>query len=387
MRELILLAMGLSIGAQAAAQQQTRPQEVGVAPVRLDQARRVLQRAVDDQVAGSAVGLIARDGKIIFHRAFGAMEPGVPMAPNAICRMASIGKTITAVAVLILFEEGKLRLSDPVARFIPEFAELKVATADERAAKRELIAPERPVTIYDLLTHQSGLATNGTNVDQLWETAATVGDFAIGIAKIPLSSQPGSKFEYGHGYEVLAAVVERASGESFEEFLKTRVLAPLKMNDTSFRVPDEKLSRYAGVYQKGPDGSLAMFRRRGQEEAPTRFTAGGGGLRGTVHDYFRFAQMLLNGGELDGTRLLSPKTVQLMTADHAGDNIAVAGDWQDYTWGFGTSVRIRVREDGLGSVGAFGWNGGTGTLLPGQSAGATRSGRFRALHPAHPRGF
>jgi CubicO group peptidase (beta-lactamase class C family) len=310
---------------------------------------------VDDRVAGSAVALVARDGRVVFHEAFGEMEPGVPMTRDAISRMASIGKTITAVAVLMLYEEGRLRLSDPVSRFIPEFSKVAVAGP---GAQADGVAPERPVTVHDLLTHQAGLVAEGKALDALWESAPTVDEFARRIAAIPLRFQPGTRFEYGPSYEVLAAVVERAGGLSFGDFLQRRILSPLRMIDTSFFVPAEKRDRYAGIYQKDPAGGLSMFRRRGQEEAPTQFTSGGGGLRGTVGDYHRFARMLLNEGELDGERLLSPKTVRLMITDHVPGKLP----GEEYGWGLGTSVRTRVLSDGIGSVGSYGWNGGTGTL-------------------------
>jgi CubicO group peptidase (beta-lactamase class C family) len=345
----------LFIGGPATAQELARPEGVGVSAVRLERAGAILKRAIDDGVAGSAVGLVARDGQVVFHQAYGEMEPGVPMTRNAISRMASIGKTITAVAVLILYEEGRLRLSDPVSRFIPEFSEVRVAGPGTGGAA--LVAPARPVTIHDLLTHQAGLAPDGEALDRLWESAQTVDEFARRIAAMPLRFQPGARFEYGPAYEPLAAVVERASGLSFSAFLQQRILSPLHMVDTCFFVPEEKRDRLAGMYQKDSSGRLSLFRRRGQEEAPTQFTSGGGGLRGTVRDYYRFAQMLLNEGELDGVRLLSPKTVQLMTTDHTTGS--GAGD--DYGWGLGTSVRVKVR-DGIGSVGSYGWNGGTGTL-------------------------
>jgi len=337
---------------------------VGMSAGGLDRAGALLQAAVEGGVAGSAVGLIARDGKIVFHRAFGEMEPGVPMTPDAISRMASIGKTVTAVAVMMLSEQGRLRLGDPVSRFLPEYREQRVSETDARTGETRLVEPVRPVTIHDLLTHQAGLPSEyepgGEAVQRLWDTARTVSEFAAGLADLPLRFQPASDFEYGPAYEVLAAVAERASGERFDDLLRERVLVPLGMHDTTFRVPDGKLSRYAGIYQVGADGALALFRRRGEEERPTDFTPGGGGLRGTVTDFHRFAAMLLGEGELDGARLLSPLTVRLMTRDHTeGRFRSSSGDWG---WGLGMAVRTRVLGDGPGSVGSYGWNGGTGTL-------------------------
>jgi CubicO group peptidase (beta-lactamase class C family) len=344
----------------AAAQRLSAPEAVGLSSTRLERARAVLRTAIDRKVAGSAVGLIARDGKVVFLEAFGEMEPGVPMTTNAISRAASITKTVTAVAVLMLYEEGRLRLSDSAFRFIPEFKSVQVERAGNAAGSNTLVAADRPVTIQDLLTHQAGLAPDGPAVDQLWDRAQTVGEFAQGIARIPLRFQPGTQWEYGSmgsAYEVLAAVVEKASGMRFDEFLQKRIFSPLRMEDTTFYVPQEKRDRYAGIYQSDSSGQLSMYRRRGQEEAPTRFFSGGGGLRTTAYDYYRFAQMLLNWGELDGQRLLSPKTVELMTTDHVG-----AHRTGDDGWGLGASVRTRVFDGGIGSVGSYGWNGGTGTM-------------------------
>lgn len=337
---------------------------VGMSAERLERAGALLQAAVDGGVAGSAVGLIARDGQIAFHRAFGEMEPGVPMTPDAISRMASIGKTVTAVAVMMLYEEGRLRLDDPVSRFLPEYGEQRVREVDASTGEARLVELVRPVTIRDLLTQRAGLPSEyepgGEEVQRLWDTARTVSEFATGLAAQPLRFQPGTDFEYGPAYEVLAAVAETASGEHFDDLLRGRVLSPLGMHDTTFRVPAGKLSRYAGIYQRGAGGELELFRRRGQEEEPTDFTPGGGGLRGTVTDFHRFASLLLGEGELEGTRLLAPLTVRLMTRDHTeGRFPSGTGDWG---WGLGMAVRTRVLGDGPGSVGSYGWNGGTGTL-------------------------
>ena len=356
----LLLAALVLLSAGAAAQSPSMPEHFGVDPTRLMRAGKVLEAVVADGTSGSAVGLIARNGQILFHKAYGELEPGVPMTVDAITRMASIGKTITAVAIMQLVEEGKVRLSDPVTRFIPEFVPQSVAPADSDKGVR--FDPKRAITIYDLLTHQSGLAVTGSSVDDLWDKASTTLDFSRGISKLPLQWQPGEGFEYGHGYEVLAAIIERASGTTLDRYLQSHIFLPLGMSDTYFRVPSEKLARYAGVYQKRGSSGLTMYRRRGQEEEPTKYLAGGGGLRGTALDYFRFAQMLLNKGALDGARILGVKSVELMVRNHVPPELLRKADWGEYGWGMGTSVRMALLSDGPGSVGAFGWNGGTGTL-------------------------
>ena len=361
MSKSILLATALALYSSCvAAQPSARPEEVGLDPTRLARAGDVLEGVIASQTSGSAVGLIARDGRIVFQKAYGELGPGTPMPVDAIARMASIGKTITAVAIMQLVEEGKVRLSDPVTRFIPDFLPRQVRQPDGHKGRRS--PPKRAITVYDLLTHQSGLAVSGKAVDELWDTAPTTLAFSKGIAKLPLQWQPGEGFEYGHGYEVLAAVIEKASGVTLDQYLHDKILMPLGMTDTSFRVPPEKRHRYAGVYQKREPSTLTLYRRNGEEEAPTRYLAGGGGLRGTVQDYFRFAQMLLNQGELGGIRILSPKSIELITRNHVSEILLRKAGWDEYGWGLGVSVRTSLQSGGLGSVGAFGWNGGTGTL-------------------------
>lgn len=316
----------------------------GISPERLVRVGAVLQRAVDSRSVGSAVGLVARSGRIVFVGAVGEVAPGVPMTDDAIVRLASITKPITAVAVLILYEEGKVRLSDSVDRYLPEFTNA---------------ASERPITIYDLLTHQAGLQADGPELDKIWDEAKTTSDFSSRLARLPLRFPPGSQYEYGPAYEVLTAIIEKVTGQTYERFLSERVLRPLKMFDTFFFVPKEKQARLAAQYRRDTSGALVPFRARGQEGIPGEFYSGGGGLRSTVRDYFRFAQFLLNGGQLDGVRLLSPLTVRLMTADHVG------GKYPDpnYGWGLGVQVRRTAAGSDIGSVGSYGWNGGTGTLF------------------------
>jgi len=356
----LLLSALVFLSAWAAAQTPTTPEDFGLDSMRLMRAGNVLETVVATRTSGSAVGLIARNGQILFHQAYGELEPGIPMPTNAITRMASIGKTITAAVIMQLMEEGKVRLSDPVTRFIPDFLPRTVAPAD--SDKSVPLEPKRPITIYDLLTHQSGLAVTGNSVDDLWDKAPTTLDFSRGLSKLPLHWQPGEGFEYGHGYEVLAAIVEKASGSTLDRYLQDHIFVPLGMADTYFRVPPEKRYRYAGIYQKRGTADLTMYRRSGQEEEPTKYLAGGGGLRGTVLDYFRFSQMLLNKGALDGTRVLGVKSVELMVRNHVPPELLRRADWGEYGWGLGTSVRMSLLSDGPGSVGAFGWNGGTGTL-------------------------
>lgn len=326
----------------------------GMSVERLERVRTMMRSHVDNGVTPNAVAIVSRNGRIGFNEAYGEMGPDESIEPDAIMRMASIGKTITAVAIMILYEDGVLTPNTPVAAFLSEFADAKVSGSDGAP-----VSLNRPVLVQDLLTHSAGLAVSGAEVDALWDLP-NEHEFARGIAALPLRAQPGQTFRYGNAYEPLAAIVEEASGMPFDIFLQKRIFEPLNLEDMYFHVPDEKLNRLSAIYTRDENGQLTTFRERGQEERPAEFTAGGGGLRGTVPDFHRFAMMLLNGGELDGQRILSPKTVQLMMKDHVGEEISGAwpGDWG---WGFGAQVRRRVRDNGVGTAGAFGWNGGTGT--------------------------
>ena len=332
-------------------------QKLGMSPGRLKLAQDRLEAAVASHTIGSAVGLIARSGKIVFHKSVGEISPGVKMPVDAIMRTASITKPITAVAVLILYERGKLQLSDPVEKYIPEFRDLKVSLTSQDGKSTKLVEAERAITIYDLLTHQAGLVASYDILDKFYSEAKTNSEFALALAKIPLQFQPGTQYEYGPSYDILATIIEKISGKKYDKFLRDEVLSPLKMNDTYFFVPPAKQSRLAAQYRKDANGNLVMFRIRGQEETPVEFYSGGGGLRSTVLDYYRFAQFLLNEGEIDGVRLLSPKTVRFMTVNHVGSKYPAEG----YGWGLGVEVRTSLAGNDLGSVGSYGWNGGTGT--------------------------
>lgn len=319
-------------------------------PAPCEAARSALTDAVSQGKVGSAVGLVARKDQILLLSAAGEIEPGEPMPVNAIARIASIQKPITATAVLMLYERGQLDLREPVTRWFPGFGR-RVVTASG-----DTVSSVHAPTVFDLLTHQAGLIPEGPELDALWEVSTTQ-EFARRIGAIPLRSQPGSKFDYGccgSAYEVLAAIVEQVSGQSFKEFLTANVLRPLGMWDTYFFVPEAKRDRLAAQYGRGKDGALTVARRRGQEEPENSFYSGGGGLRSTVLDFDRFLLMLLNGGELDGVRVLKPETVRMMVSNQVGSMYPEPG----YGWGFG--LRVQTGSGGSGR-GSFGWNGGTGT--------------------------
>lgn len=358
-----VLAHGLFVHpADARPMARTASDTVGMSVERLARIGEMLRAEVDARHVGSAVGLVARDGKVVFLEAVGEAAPGVPMFADAIARLASVGKGFTAVATLILYERGVLPLNDPVADYIPAFAEAKVARAEEDSMPG-LVDPVRPVTIRDLLTHTGGLAVSGDAFEEAWaatEGKTTTRDLAERIARIPMHAQPGEVYQYGSygsSYEVLAAVIEVASGQTLEAFLDENLFGLAGMDDAHFWVPEEKRDRLAAIYRMR-NGELSVDRGLGEETPRSTFIAGGGGVRATVRDVYRFGQMLLNGGEIDGARILSPKTVDLMTRDHVGDRLPWGKG--EYGWGFGVAVRRRVRDYDIGSEGTFGWVGGSG---------------------------
>jgi len=320
------------------------PESVGMSSARLGRAHNLIESGISSHTVGGVVGLIARDDKIIFYEASGEAAPGVPMGRDTICRLASITKPLTATAVLILFERGQIQLTDPVEKYLPAFA---------RAG-----GPGRPMTVHDLLTHQAGLPGDGPELDAVWEKARNAQEFATLVSKLPLRFPPGTRFDYGNygtAYEILTALVERVSGRSFQDFLTGEVLQPMRMYDTSFFVPVAKQSRLAVQY-RNKNGKLEAAQ---PDEKPSEFYSGGGGLRSTVADYYRFCRFLLNGGQLDGVRILSPKSVHLMMSNHIGN----MSDEEGYGWGLGAAVRIGPGGTDLETPGSYGWNGGTGTLF------------------------
>ncbi|HEU5173214.1 MAG TPA: serine hydrolase domain-containing protein [Gemmatimonadaceae bacterium] len=350
----------------------------GFAPDRLARIDRFLQAAVDSNRIAGAVGLVLRDGDVVYERAVGwaDREAKTPMTADAIFRIASQTKALTSTAAMILVEEGKLALNDPVSRFIPAFARTTVSVRTDSG--RVVVPARRAITIRDLLTHTAGISYG---VD----TAISAGYAAVGLGPaagwgwytadkdepvcatmerlpaVPFAAQPGEAFVYGYGTDILGCVVERASGVALDEFIRTRITEPLGMRDTHFFLPAGKRARLAAVYGsdsvggyvRAPDGA------RGQGhfvDGPRRNFSGGAGLVSTARDYARFLRMLRNGGALGHTRILSPKTVHLMTVDQIGDL---------YTRGQGFGLGFYIVEEpgaaGLATVGSFGWGGAYGS--------------------------
>src|SRR5579864_3599197 len=288
----------------------THPEDVGFSSKRLETTREVFKADVEAKRLPGAVLLMARNGKIAFYDAVGFQDRAAqtPMKKDSIFRVASMSKPITTVAAMILAEEGKLDVAAPVAQYLPEFKDVKVGP--------EGAPPKRPMTIQDLMRHTSGLTYGlfgNSPVDQMYRkapifTANSLADMVKTIATMPLLHQPGEFWEYSVSTDVLGRVVEVASGMDLDSFVRERITTPLKMNDTGFWVKPEAASRLAKA--DGPPNPL--FESATQK--PNIFS-GGGGMLSTAGDYARFCQMLLNGGELDGVRILSPKTIALMTSD------------------------------------------------------------------------
>jgi CubicO group peptidase (beta-lactamase class C family) len=357
----------------------TQPEAVGLSSERLKRIRAVVQQSVEQGRIAGAVTLVMRRGKIAHLEAVGMSdrEARQPMREDAIFRIASMTKAVTSVAAMILVEDGKLLLNDPVSKFIPEFKGAQVAVPSEDKKSYTLAPAKSEITIRHLLTHTSGLTyrfsaiepwarvyQDAGVVDGLIEAEGAMIDNVRRLAKLPLVHQPGEKYSYGLNTDVLGAVVEVVSGMTLDEFFRARIFAPLKMTDTHFTLPAEKLPRLAEVYQQQADTSIKAMRDSRVTtgylhysatyplQRPRNFFSGGAGLVSTASDYARFLQMLLNGGELEGARVLGRKTVELMTVNHVGDLFGAQG------FGLGFSV---VRDVGRGSepssVGTYGWGG------------------------------
>lgn len=348
-------------------------------PARLQRLDDFLDQATGPKGYPGAVALIARDGKVVTVQAHGHRDlaRSRPMTEDTIFRIYSMTKPITSVAVLQLMEQGKLGLDDPVSRYLPAFAHMR-RFAGGTADAPVLEPVERAITLRQLLTHTAGFATGGEGFEEatrLLERADLHGSpdlagFAARLAKVPLATEPGTRFKYdGTGIEVLARVVEVVSGESFDAYLRRHILAPLRMHDTGFSVPEAARGRVVDLTRMGADGKLALDDSRSARhpgEALNAYPSGAGGLYSTASDYARFCQMLLDGGILDGQRILGRKTVELMMMNHLQGQLdpPVTEFSPAEGFGLGGSVTLDVAGRGrLGSVGAFGWSGAASTYF------------------------
>ena len=357
------------------------PELVGMAPDRLARITATMKDLVDQGRLAGTVTLVARNGKAVYHEAAGRrdIEQNAPMTTDTLFRIASMSKAVTSVAVMMLVEEGRVHLDDPVSRFIPAFAKTTVVVpppagplpaAMATAAGRAPAA--RPITIRQLLTHTAGISYgNGNPFEAEYKAANVIGWYFADknepiaatidrLAALPLDAQPGEKYIYGFNTDILGVVVEKASGQSLADFFRTRIFTPLKMTSTSFYVDPTQAGRLATVYAVAtPGAALAKAPEPGMGQGnyvtgPRLSFSGGAGLVSTASDYARFLQMLLNGGTLDGTRLLSPKTVELMTSNHVGTLYSNG----NFGFGLGFEITEHVGRSGRpGSVGEYGWGG------------------------------
>jgi CubicO group peptidase (beta-lactamase class C family) len=367
---LILIWLAVPAGLAAAAFPQARPAEVGLSAERLERLTAVTQEYVSAGRLPGAVILLVRDGKAAYFRSFGLLDPEkkTPMPTNAIFRIASQSKALTSVAVMMLMEEGKLLLGDRVSKYIPEFKETTVAVQppEKGATGWSVVPAKRPITVRDLLTHTAGISYGYGPAQALYKEAGVqgwffadkdepIGDCVKRLAKLPFDAQPGEKWVYGFNIDILGYLVEVVSGQSLAAFIESRITGPLGMADTHFFLPESKLGKFTPVFGAGKDGALELVERPEKSSyfvGPRKCFSGGAGLLSTAEDYARFLQMLANGGELGGVRVLSPKSVELMTVNHVG---RLYGD-QGFGLGFWVTEDLGKGSD-PGSVGAFGWGG------------------------------
>ena len=370
---VLCVALASAPSGYAQTLQRARPEAVGLSSERLKRLSEALNWYVKDGRLPGGVVLVARRGKVAYTEAFGQRdrEAGAPMREDAVFRIASQTKALVSVGVMILQEEGRLLISDPVGKYLPEFRETTVAVP-KQGGGYEVVKAKRPVTIRDLLTHTAGVGYGGGVARDRWEAAKITGwyfadrDEPVGatvarMAALPFEAQPGERWVYGYSTDILGALVEKVSGQTLDVFLHARIFEPLGMKDTHFYLPESKVDRFAVVYSAKEGGGLerapepgGMVGQGAYLKGPRKSFSGGAGLLSTANDYARFLSMLLNGGELDGRRLLSRKSVELMTVDHI--NGVPYREGQGFGLGF-TVVKDLGSRGQPGSVGEYGWGG------------------------------
>ena len=403
-RDLMLVVAVMLMIAPVSAKEigSAKPERQGFSSERLEKLTQLMNAKVDDGTMVGGMGMIARNGKIIYSETYGQAdrEAGKAMTDDAIFRIYSMTKPITGVALMMLYEEGKFRLNDPIAMYIPEMANLQVALSTagtgivsdgttsttigsgDESLVGQTRKPTRQPTIRDLMTHTAGLTYGvfgNTEVDQAYREAGLLGDmdlkaFVTALGKLPLQYDPGSQWHYSVSVDVQGYLVEVLSGMKFSEFLQQRIFGPLDMKDTAFKVNEGNKDRLTQLYK--PEGVtagnfFAPSTGDGLEVADafvsagyiygSKFESGGGGLIATARDYLRFSQMMLNGGVLHGVRILSPKTVDLMTTNHIGDLGLIFGR-KGIGFGLGFAVVLNPGDVGeVSSAGEYNWGGAAGT--------------------------
>lgn len=352
---------------------QAKPESIGLSSTRLQRMSDAFKREIDKGTLPGATVLVARRGQVGWFEALGRQSPeaSAPMAHDTLFRIFSMTKPIVSVAIMSLVEDGYLLISDPVAKFIPEFSDQKVGV--ENNGKLDLVPLARPMTVQDLLRHTSGITYDHTGnglVQQLYQQSRlrsrkiTNAEHAVLVASLPLICQPGAEWNYSRSTDILGRIIEVVSGKTLGAFLTERILAPLQMAETAFHTGEENAGRLAEAFPTDPwsGEKVQLFNML---EKPV-MESGGGGLVSTTMDYARFAQMLLNGGTLDGNRIIGRKTLELMASDHLGPEIKVDSPLMSPGHGFGLGFSVRTRA-GIapfpGSVGQFFWSGMAGTFF------------------------
>ena len=356
------------------------PRSTGVQSAPLDAFMNRVEKDAQAGVVPGAVLVVARDGKVLYRRSVGKLAPGSDQAmpPDALFRVYSMTKPIVSVAALMLMEEGRMALGDPVSRYLPEMKGMKVGVekvGPDGKRVLEQVPAQRDITVHDLMRHMSGLTYGvfGRSMvkDEYLKANVRPGDPAVDydnaelvrrVAKLPLAYQPGSTWDYSISTDVLGALLEKVAGEPLDQLLQRRILGPLKMNDTAFNVPAHKMGRVAQAFAIDPDSKAAV--QLLDLTKPAKLLAGGAGLVSTADDYARFAQMLANGGTLDGVRILSRQSVQWMTSDHtSGTRGPVYSPGAGYGFGLGVAVRLDSGQSTIpGNKGDFHWGGYAGTF-------------------------
>ncbi|MGA8741679.1 MAG: serine hydrolase domain-containing protein [Terracidiphilus sp.] len=360
-----------------------KPETVGFSSEGLDRLHQFMQQAVDQKQVAGIVTILARHGKVVDDRAYGYrdMAAGSPMTKDVIFRDFSMTKPVTGVAMMTLYQQGKWLPSDPIAKFIPEFAHLKVYKGVDSNGNMILTDPDHPPTMRELMSHTAGFTYGffgDTPVDKMYRDAnllasANLQEFIDKLAKIPLLYQPGQGWTYSMSMDVEGYIVEKLSGKSLPDFFRDNIFTPLGMRDAGFYVPEDKRGRFTVLYRTGPNGELvadpSASRRSGDYDVQPPMPSGGGGMVSTAEDYFRFASMLLNDGELDGKRILSPSTVKLMTSNHVPSEL-LTGKFgignavmrPGFGYGYNGAVEFDPADANLpDGKGTYQWDGAAGT--------------------------
>ena len=389
-RTITVLGLGLAISLPDVAQTANRhktpdatavsPESVGFSSERLENLHKIIQDEIDQKQLAGAITILARHGKVVDYRVYGErdLESHTPMAKDTIFRDYSMTKPVTAVAMMILFDRGKWLPNDPIAKYIPEFKNLKVFNGVDKEGKPILVEPDHPPTMRELMSHSAGFSYGGGNtvVDAMYKNAklfesASLQEMIDKLSKIPLNYQPGKGWTYSVSMDIEGYLVEKLSGQKLPDFMRDHIFAPLGMKDAGFFVPQEKRSRFAKNYRLDtnklvPTDAMALANNYTVQPA---MPSGGGGLVSTAEDYYRFAQMLGNAGELEGKRVLSPASVKLMGSNHLPPNL-LTGEFgigmHVMRPGFGYGYNCAVVYDPVEAnspvgKGTFFWDGAAGT--------------------------